>query len=707
MTSRARRPNAPPSRPRSSASPPTWPRRGSPTNAAPWSSSSRRRPHADAEQARERAERELQDGERRRADELADSRRRAEAAEEVAARARDDLEQATQRVLALERQLGSGPPAIADSAGSAIATGDAAAALSDNGHVVPGLEHGLDPSSPEFEPRRAFLSQYLGTVRWTQRPVDGVDPLALPQAADRRHVLVDRADQVLVSPSIDVVVCVHNALEDVRVCLWSLVAKSDRPFRLIVVNDGSDAATTAYLESVAATNPKVTLIHNAEPPHGYTIAANLGMREATADYVVVLNSDTIVTFGWLQRLVDSGESNDGIGILGPLSNAASHQSVPRLREGGSWATNPLPPWLTAGRDGVDRGARLAVRPAAPAVHQRLLLRRQARRLRRNRLLRRGALRLRLLRGERLQLPRTEGGLRARGRRRRLRLPRQVEVVHGRGAQRPRQAQLPDLPRQARARGDRDARQGDGGRHRPRAAAGRGGGRGGDAGRHGGGADARRHRPAGRRLRASGPRRRRLGRLALDLPGGARAAPARGQRPHRAARAGLHPRPGRLRRRGGGLPDVPRRGRPDRQDGRRRRHLGDPLQVGGHGPARARGPGRLPARVLHPGLRAVLRVEGPGGRRGGGRVLHGDRGHAPVRQDALAVQRRRRGARPVRRQGRAEHRRAALRAADAPPRPRRPGPRRRHGPAAHAAPPAVRHGQGARAPAGAPSRTRSR
>ncbi|WP_259312841.1 glycosyltransferase [Capillimicrobium parvum] len=301
----------------------------------------------DAEQARERAERELQDGERRRSDELADTRSRAQAAEEAAARARDDLDQATQRVLALERQLGSGPPAIADPAGSAIATGEPATSPSDNGHVVPGAEHGLDPASPEFEPRRAFLSQYLGTVRWTRRPVEGVDPLALPQAADRRHVLVDRADQVLISPSIDVVVCVHNALEDVRVCLWSLVAKSDRPFRLILVNDGSDAATTAYLESVAETNPKVTLIHNAEPPHGYTIAANLGMREATADYVAVLNSDTIVTFGWLQRLVDTGDSNGAIGILGPLSNAASHQSVPRLREGGSWATNPLPPWLTA------------------------------------------------------------------------------------------------------------------------------------------------------------------------------------------------------------------------------------------------------------------------------------------------------------------------------------------------------------------------
>ena len=70
------------------------------------------------------------------------------------------------------------------------------------------------------------------------------------------------------------------------------------------------------------------------------------MREADGDYVVVLNSDTIVTFGWLERIVACGESDERIGILGPLSNAASHQSLPALRDDGAWATNPLPTFLT-------------------------------------------------------------------------------------------------------------------------------------------------------------------------------------------------------------------------------------------------------------------------------------------------------------------------------------------------------------------------
>ena len=88
--------------------------------------------------------------------------------------------------------------------------------------------------------------------------------------------------------------------------------------------------------------PRVRLISNPEPPHGYTIAANLGLRAAVGDYIVLLNSDTIVTAGGSSGSSTCGESDEQIGILGPLSNAASHQSVPEVREDGAWATNPLP-----------------------------------------------------------------------------------------------------------------------------------------------------------------------------------------------------------------------------------------------------------------------------------------------------------------------------------------------------------------------------
>lgn len=197
----------------------------------------------------------------------------------------------------------------------------------------------------------------------------GVDPLALPSPRDHRSALRPSVGSEDGRPSVDVVVCVHDALDDVRRCLWSLLEKASYPFHLIVVNDGSSAETTAYLEEAKVLNPRMTLIHNESPPHGYTLAANLGMRAATADYVVLLNSDTIVTHDWLERIVACGESDEKIGILGPLSNAASHQSVPELREGSAWATNPLPSFAT--EDGLAKLLRRVSpgsRPRLPFVN---------------------------------------------------------------------------------------------------------------------------------------------------------------------------------------------------------------------------------------------------------------------------------------------------------------------------------------------------
>ena len=144
--------------------------------------------------------------------------------------------------------------------------------------------------------------------------------------------------------SVDVVVCVHNALAYVKQCLDSVLSKSTVKFRLIVVNDGSDQRTTEWLQSLVSRTESTDLIETEGGPIGYTRAANVGLRAATGDYVVLLNSDTIVPRLWLECLLECMTSDDRIGVVGPLSNAATWQSVPDCVDGrGGWAVNKLPP----------------------------------------------------------------------------------------------------------------------------------------------------------------------------------------------------------------------------------------------------------------------------------------------------------------------------------------------------------------------------
>lgn len=142
---------------------------------------------------------------------------------------------------------------------------------------------------------------------------------------------------------VDIVVCVHNAIDDVKQCLASVLATSTVESRLIIVNDGSDTETTAWLRRFAAKQTDVELIET-DGPLGYTCAANKGLEASTADHVVLLNSDTIVPRLWLADLLDCMQSDEGLGIVGPLSNAASYQSVPEVVDSqGGWAVNDLPP----------------------------------------------------------------------------------------------------------------------------------------------------------------------------------------------------------------------------------------------------------------------------------------------------------------------------------------------------------------------------
>lgn len=173
--------------------------------------------------------------------------------------------------------------------------------------------------------------------------------LAAPRPAPSPLQLPLRLGHELVAhrQPVDVIVCVHNALDDVRRCLESVRQHTRAPYRLVLVDDGSDAPTRDHLAAFAQQHGAL-LLRN-EVAQGYTLAANQGMRQSTAPYLVLLNSDTIVSQDWLDRMVMCAETDPAIGMVGPLSNTASWQSIPEIIRDGDWSDNPLP----AGMDIAD------------------------------------------------------------------------------------------------------------------------------------------------------------------------------------------------------------------------------------------------------------------------------------------------------------------------------------------------------------------
>jgi GT2 family glycosyltransferase len=163
-----------------------------------------------------------------------------------------------------------------------------------------------------------------------------------PGRSPRRQSVADKEthpDNI----SIDIIVPVFNALEYTKRCLGSVLQNHDGlHIRLIIVNDGSDQATTSWLRAFEENTAGVEVIEN-QVNLGYTKAVNVGMVASQGDFLVILNSDTVVTPGWLRNLLRCMLSDASIGLVGPLSNAASWQSVPKAKNSdGSLCANQLP-----------------------------------------------------------------------------------------------------------------------------------------------------------------------------------------------------------------------------------------------------------------------------------------------------------------------------------------------------------------------------
>lgn len=141
--------------------------------------------------------------------------------------------------------------------------------------------------------------------------------------------------------TVEIILPVHNALDDVRACLDSVRrAHSTRLGRVLLVDDCSDPETADWL--VSQQDEQVRYLRT--PANlGFTRAVALGFEHSTAALVVVLNSDTVVGEGWLAALAHPFDHRGDVAMTGPLSNAAAWQSLGRITNAqGLFATNALP-----------------------------------------------------------------------------------------------------------------------------------------------------------------------------------------------------------------------------------------------------------------------------------------------------------------------------------------------------------------------------
>ncbi|MGA8533238.1 MAG: glycosyltransferase family 2 protein [Candidatus Tumulicola sp.] len=139
-------------------------------------------------------------------------------------------------------------------------------------------------------------------------------------------------------PRVVAVVLNWNAWSDTIACVESLLASSQVPYQIVICDNGSVDDSVARILEWAKTRDGFVSYENPEaaldgpalysplalialPKNGgYAYGNNIGIRYAidrsNAEYVWILNNDTVAERDALERMVEVAESNPSVGIVG-------------------------------------------------------------------------------------------------------------------------------------------------------------------------------------------------------------------------------------------------------------------------------------------------------------------------------------------------------------------------------------------------------
>lgn len=119
------------------------------------------------------------------------------------------------------------------------------------------------------------------------------------------------------TPLLSIVIVSFNTKALTVACIKSVLTNPTRKhsFEVIVVDNGSTDDSMEVLNTLAKRVSGVRIIDNGVNL-GFSKANNIGIRAGKGRYFLLLNSDTVVTPGSLDRLMDFALSSTDIGVIG-------------------------------------------------------------------------------------------------------------------------------------------------------------------------------------------------------------------------------------------------------------------------------------------------------------------------------------------------------------------------------------------------------
>jgi GT2 family glycosyltransferase len=171
---------------------------------------------------------------------------------------------------------------------------------------------------------------------WVQRPADAEwvrsalrasstpdvfspDPAELGKLLERASLKTFRQNSYGDARDLaSVIVLTHNDGKYLRRCLDSVRRHTAGPHEVIVVDNATTDGSAGFLR-----REKGLRVIRQDKNLFFSGGVNAGLKGAWGRYLVLLNADTIVTAGWLEKLVRRLKRDETIGLAGPCTNSAA------------------------------------------------------------------------------------------------------------------------------------------------------------------------------------------------------------------------------------------------------------------------------------------------------------------------------------------------------------------------------------------------
>ncbi|MGI5862699.1 MAG: glycosyltransferase family 2 protein [Myxococcales bacterium] len=136
-------------------------------------------------------------------------------------------------------------------------------------------------------------------------------------------------------PKVSVIVPVYNLELYIERCLLSVVRQRfDRPYEVLVVNDGSTDDSQLIIDEVAAAHPGILRCFVKENG-GHGAACNYGIERASGDYLIFVDGDDFLGEDTLQEMYDKAVETGADLLIGHLvyhfdTHTEPYRPIPEL-----------------------------------------------------------------------------------------------------------------------------------------------------------------------------------------------------------------------------------------------------------------------------------------------------------------------------------------------------------------------------------------